>query len=228
MSKKSFAKLKDPVLPLPNLVKMHTDSYQWLITEGLAELFQEFSPIYDYSQKKFTLEFTGFSLDEPKHNEFSARAKNLTLDAQLKVKLKLTNKEIGQAKEQEVFFADFPAMTSRGTFIINGVERVVVPQLARSFGVQFNANLIKGKKYFSSKIIPSRGIWIEIETEPDGVIYARIDNKRKIPVSSLFRIFGLKSNADIEKTFPKRMPGRFRSSKKLWKKIPPKRRRNLI
>jgi len=203
MSKKSFAKLKDPVLPLPNLVKMHTDSYQWLITEGLTELFQEFSPIHDYSQKKFTLEFTGFSLDEPKHNEFSARAKNLTLDAQLKVKLKLTNKEIGQVKEQEIFFADFPVMTSRGTFIINGVERVVVPQLARSFGVQFNANLIKGKKYFSSKIIPSRGIWIEIETEPDGVIYARIDNKRKIPVSSLFRIFGLKSNADIEKTFSK-------------------------
>src|SRR3990167_6776739 len=103
MSKKSFAKLKDPVLPLPNLVKMHTDSYQWLITEGLAELFQEFSPIHDYSQKKFTLEFTGFSLDEPKHNEFSARAKNLTLDAQLKVKLKLTNKEIGQVKGQKIF-----------------------------------------------------------------------------------------------------------------------------
>ena len=158
MSKKSFAKLKDPVLPLPNLVKMHTDSYQWLITEGLAELFQEFSPIDDYSKKKFTLEFTGFSLDDPKHDEFSARAKNLTLDAQLKVKLKLTNKEIGQVKEQEIFFSDFPVMTGRGTFIINGVERVVVPQLARSFGVQFNANLIKGKKYFSSKIIPSRGI----------------------------------------------------------------------
>ena len=94
-------------------------------------------------------------------------------------------------------------MTGRGTFIINGVERVVVPQLARSFGVQFNANIIKGKRYFSSKIIPSRGIWIEIETEADGVVYARIDNKRKIPVSSLFRIFGLKNNADIEKLFPK-------------------------
>lgn len=203
MSRKSFAKLKDPVLPLPNLVKMHTDSYQWLITNGLTELFQEFSPINDYSQKKFTLEFTGFSLDEPKHDEFSARIKNLTLDAQLKVKLRLTNKEIGQTKEQEIFFADFPVMTSRGTFIINGVERVVVPQLARSFGVQFNANLIKGKKYFSSKIIPSRGVWIEIETEADGVIYARIDNKRKIPVSSLFRIFGLKNNLSIEKAFSK-------------------------
>ena len=203
MNKKSFAKLKEPASPLPNLVKMHIDSYQWLITEGLKELFQEFSPVHDYSQKKFTLEFAGFSLDEPKHNEFSARAKNLTLDVQLKVKLKLTNKEIGQTKEQEIFFADFPVMTSRGTFIINGVERVVVPQLARSFGVQFNANLIKGKKYFSSKIIPSRGIWIEIETEADGVIYARIDNKRKIPVSSILRIFGLKNNADIEKAFSK-------------------------
>ena len=116
------------------------------------------------------------------------------MDAQLKVRLKLTNKEINQTKEQEIFFADFPIMTDRGTFIINGVERVVVPQLARSFGVQFNASLIKGKKYFSSKIIPSRGIWIEIETEADGVIYARIDNKRKIPISSILRIFGLKSD----------------------------------
>ncbi|MEK7069743.1 MAG: DNA-directed RNA polymerase subunit beta, partial [Patescibacteria group bacterium] len=201
MTKKSFAKLKDSVLPLPNLVKMHTDSYQWLITEGLAELFKEFSPISDYSQKKFTLEFSGFSLEETKHNEFSARAKNITLDAQLKVRLKLTNKEINQTKEQEIFFADFPIMTDRGTFIINGVERVVVPQLARSFGVQFNASLIKGKRYFSSKIIPSRGIWIEIETEADGVLYARIDNKRKIPISSILRIFGLKSDAEIEKAF---------------------------
>ncbi|MEK7142474.1 MAG: DNA-directed RNA polymerase subunit beta, partial [Patescibacteria group bacterium] len=184
-----------------NLVKMHTDSYQWLITEGLAELFKEFSPISDYSQKKFTLEFSGFSLEETKHNEFSARAKNITLDAQLKVRLKLTNKEINQTKEQEIFFADFPIMTDRGTFIINGVERVVVPQLARSFGVQFNASLIKGKRYFSSKIIPSRGIWIEIETEADGVLYARIDNKRKIPISSILRIFGLKSDAEIEKAF---------------------------
>ena len=201
MTKKSFAKLKDSVLPLPNLVKMHTDSYQWLITEGLEELFKEFSPISDYSQKKFTLEFSGFTLEETKHDEFSARAKNITLDAQLKVRLKLTNKEINQTKEQEIFFADFPIITDRGTFIINGVERVVVPQLARSFGVQFNASLIKGKKYFSSKIIPSRGIWIEIETEADGVIYARIDNKRKIPISSILRIFGLKSDAEIEKAF---------------------------
>ena len=118
-------------------------------------------------------------------------------------------------------------MTGRGTFIINGVERVVVPQLARSFGVQFNANLIKGKKYFSSKIIPSRGIWIEIETEPDGVVYARIDNKRKIPVSSLFRIFGLKNNADIEKTFSKIDIGPIPFIKKTLEKIPPRQLKNL-
>ncbi|RJQ31542.1 DNA-directed RNA polymerase subunit beta [Candidatus Parcubacteria bacterium] len=201
MNIKSFAKLKEPASQLPNLVKMHTDSFQWLITEGLQELFQEFSPINDYSQKKFTLEFLGYTLEESKSDEFMARAKNLTLEAPLKVRLKLTNKELGQAKEQEIFFADFPVMTTRGTFIINGVERVVVPQLARSFGVQFNANLIKGKKFFGSKIIPSRGIWMEIETEADGVIYARIDNKRKIPVSSILRIFGLKSNEDIQAAF---------------------------
>lgn len=188
---------------MPNLVKIHNDSYRWLITEGLREIFQEFSPIDDYSKKKFSLDFLGFSIDEPKNDEFSAKAKNMSLDAPLKVMLKLTNKELKISKEQEIFFSDFPVMTNRGTFVINGVERVIVPQLARSFGVQFTANFIKGKKYFGSKIIPSRGVWIEIETEPDGVIYARIDNKRKIPISSILRIFGLKNNAEIEKQFSK-------------------------
>ena len=198
---KKFSKFKPPVIQLPNLVKSQIDSFHWLITEGIKELFQEFSPIHDYSKKKFTLEFISSSIDKPKHDEYSARTCNLTLEAPLKVKVRLTNKELGQTKEQEVFLTDFPLMTNHGTFIVNGVERVIVPQLARSFGVQFSVNVIKGKKHFGSKIIPSRGVWIEMATEIDGAIYARIDNKRKIPVTSLLRIFGAKDNKEIEKLF---------------------------
>lgn len=185
-------------------------------------MFQEFFPVYDYSKKKFTLEFVGLSIDKPKHDEYSARIYNLTLDAPLKIKVRLTNKELGQAKEQEVFLADFPLMTGHGTFIINGVERVVVPQLARSFGVQFFANVIKGKKYFGSKIIPSRGVWIEMETDADGAIYVRIDNKRKLPVTSLLRIFGAKSNKEIEKFFSDTGNGETAYIKKTLEKDPTK------
>ncbi len=130
----------------------------------------------------------------------------------------LTNKELDQVKEQEIFLADFSLMTDHGTFIINGVERVVVPQLARSFGVFFTANDIKGKRYFGAKVIPSRGAWIEIETEADGVIYARIDRKRKIPVTSLLRIFGAKSEKEIEKAFEKKDNGETAFIKKTLEK----------
>lgn len=222
MKKKYFSKFKESILPMPHLAKVHTDSFQWIITEGLKELFQEFFPIQDYSQKKFILEFSGYVLEEPKVDEMTARARNLTLEAPLKIKLKLTNKEIGQAKEQEIFLADFPIMTRRGTFIINGVERVIVPQLARSFGAQFTASVTKGKKYFGSKIIPSRGIWIELETEPDGVIYARIDNKRKIPVTSILKIFGMKTAAEIEKAFSEEDTGKIQYIKKTLEKDPAK------
>ncbi|MEK9183605.1 MAG: DNA-directed RNA polymerase subunit beta, partial [Patescibacteria group bacterium] len=222
IKQKYFSKFKPSTAQLPNLVKSQIDSFHWLITEGIKELFQEFSPIHDYSKKKFTLEFLGISIDEPKHDEYSARVYNLTLEAPLKVKVKLTNKELGQTKEQEVFLADFPLMTSHGTFIVNGVERVVVPQLARSFGVQFSVNIIKGKKYFGSKIIPARGVWIDMETEADGVIYTHIDNKRKIPITSLLRIFGAKDNKEIEKIFSDIDKGETSYIKKTVEKDPAK------
>jgi DNA-directed RNA polymerase subunit beta len=188
MEKKYFSKYRESLAAMPNLVKVQLDSYQWLIKEGLADLFKEFSPIKDYSEKKFELEFAGFQLDEPKFDEHYAKINQLSYDAPLRVRVKLKNKTIGAEKEQEIFLADFPLMTPHGTFIINGNERVVVTQLARSFGVFFTEAELRGKKYFGAKIIPSVGAWIEFETETDGGIYVRIDRKRKFSVTSLLRL----------------------------------------
>ena len=138
---------------------------------------RNFSPIKDYSGKKFELEFIGFKLGEPKYDEYYAKTQKLTFDAPLSVKVKLANKTFNSSKEQEIFLADFPMMTSHGTFIINGVERVIVPQLIRSFGILFTSQILRGRQYFGSKIIPSRGVWVEIESDNTGVIYVRIDRK---------------------------------------------------
>jgi len=201
LQKKFFSRFKEPLVPSPNLVESQTDSFKWLIREGLAEVFKEFSPIKDYSEKKFELEFTGFKLSEPKYDEHFAKANKLGYDGSLKVTVSLKNKTVGTTKEQEIFLADFPLMTSHGTFVVSGIERVIVPQLARSFGVFFTTNEIKGQRYFGGKIIPSRGAWIEIESEADGVLYVRIDRKRKFPVSSLFRALGAVHDKDILKLF---------------------------
>jgi DNA-directed RNA polymerase subunit beta len=200
IKKKFFSNYKKPMIKLPDLVEMQRNSYKWVVDVGLAELFKEFSPIHDYTGKKFDLEFLDFQLDQPKFNEHHAKSNKLSLDAPLRVKVKLTNKSTGNEKEQEIFLADLPVMTDHGTFIINGVERVIVPQLARSFGVFFNASEIKGRKYFGAKIMPVRGAWIEIESDADGNIYVRVDRKRKFPVSSLLRIFsGLTDKEIMEK-----------------------------
>jgi len=189
IKQKRFSRYKEPFADIPDLVELQTDSYNWVIKEGLKELFQEFSPIKDYSEKKFELEFLGFQLDEPKYDEYYAKANKLTYDGALRVRVKLKNKTLNQEKEQEIFLSDFPLMTAHGTFIISGIERVIVPQLARSFGVFFTANELKGSKRFGAKLIPSRGVWVEMETESDGAIYVRIDRKRKFPVSVLLRVF---------------------------------------
>ncbi len=201
MPKKHFARFKESLLNLPNLVELQTKSYEWLIKEGLAELFKEFSPISDYSGKKFDLEFLSFTLDEPKVDEYFAKENKLSYETPLRVRVRLTNKILNQSKEQELFVLDFPLQTAHGTFIINGVERVIVPQLARSFGIMFMDNFIKGRQYFGAKIIPSRGAWIEIESEADDVVYVRIDKKRKFPASSLLRIFSQMSDAEIINSF---------------------------
>lgn len=201
ITKKYFKRYKKPLAEIPNLVEMQKASYDWLVKEGLKELFQEFSPISDYSKKKFDLEFVGFELAEPRFDEHYARENKISYETPLRARVKLTNKTLGTVKEQEIFMADFPIATDRGTFVINGVERVVVPQLARSFGIFFTAQELKTGRFFGAKVIPSRGAWIEIETDAEEVMWVKIDRKRKFPMTSLLRIFGQCSDAEIMKAF---------------------------
>ncbi|PIR69703.1 MAG: DNA-directed RNA polymerase subunit beta [Candidatus Niyogibacteria bacterium CG10_big_fil_rev_8_21_14_0_10_46_36] len=199
LPKKYFSKRRTDLAPLPSLVSVQLDSFRWLIDHGLRDLFKDFSPITDYAEKDLELEFVDYSIDEePKHDEYFAKAHNLSYEAPLRVKVRLRNNVTKESKEQEIFLADMPIMTERGTFIVNGVERVIVSQIARSFGVYFTANILRGKKFFGAKIIPSRGAWIEIETGSDNALYVRIDRKRKIPVSALLRIFGYETDEVIK------------------------------
>src|SRR3989338_3919455 len=168
--KKYFSRYKKPLAPFPNLIEAQTKSFKWLVEVGIKEVFKEFSPIGDYSAKKFQLEFTSFSLGESKTNENESKINKLSYQGLLKARVKLTNKILGTVKEQEIFMSELPLMTPHGTFIINGVERVIVPQLARSFGVFFTESENKGQRYFGAKIIPARGVWLEMESEADGGI----------------------------------------------------------
>ncbi|KKP86923.1 MAG: DNA-directed RNA polymerase subunit beta [Parcubacteria group bacterium GW2011_GWC1_35_8] len=199
--KKYFSRYKKPLVKFPNLIEAQVKSFKWLIEQGIGEVFKEFSPIVDYSGKKFQLEFTSFSLGESKTDENNSKINKLSYQGLLKARVKLTNKILGTVKEQEIFMSELPLMTNHGTFIINGVERVIVPQLARSFGVFFTESESKGNRYFGAKIIPARGVWIEIESESDGAIYIRIDKKRKFPATALLRAMGYGTNEAILKAF---------------------------
>jgi DNA-directed RNA polymerase subunit beta len=201
--KKVFSKYKKPLVEFPNLIENQLVSFNWLVEEGIKEVFKEFSPINDYSEKKFQLDFTSFSLGEPKFNEEHTKVNKLTYEGPLKARVRLLNKGLGTTKEQEIFMADVPLMTKHGTFIINGVERVIVPQLTRSFGVFFTQQESKNKRYFGAKIIPARGVWIEIESDADGAVYVRIDKKRKFSVASLLRVLGLTTDEAMTKAFGK-------------------------
>ena len=201
ITKKFFGRYKEPLAEVPNLVEMQKRSYDWLVKEGLKELFKEFSPISDYSKKKFDLEFVDFELSEPRFDEHFARENKMSYETPLRARVRLTNKTLGTVKEQEVFMADFPIATVRGTFIVNGVERVVVPQLARSFGIFFTAQELKAGRFFGAKVIPARGAWIEIETDSDEIIWVKIDRKRKFPITSLVRVFGSYGDAEIMNAF---------------------------
>jgi DNA-directed RNA polymerase subunit beta len=195
--KKFFGRFRQPLTEMPNLVVSQMDSFTWLIEKGLKEVFEEFSSIRDFSERKFQLDFVGFELEKPKMTEQEAKEKKLSFEAPLKVKVRLKNFIQKTEKEQELFMADLPLMTDHGTFIISGIERVIVPQLARSFGVFFTSADVKAKKTFGAKIIPGRGAWIEFETDADNVINVRIDRKRKFPVSVLLRAFGVATNEKI-------------------------------
>ncbi|MDP3962247.1 MAG: DNA-directed RNA polymerase subunit beta [bacterium] len=197
ITKKYFSRYKTPLAEMPSLVESQFTSFKWLIETGIADVLKEFSPIKDYAEKKFELSFSSFELSRPKYDEHYAKTNKLSYEGQIKVKVKLKNKMLDAVKEQEMFLADFPLMTDHGTFIINGIERVIAPQLARSFGIFFTLNELKGKNFFGAKIIPTRGVWMEIESDTDGTIYARIDRKRKFPITSLLRILGASTNEAI-------------------------------
>ena len=199
-ARRFFTEAKSSIA-LPDLIEIQKDSYKWFLREGLSDLFEEISPITDFIGRNLELTLADYYLDEPKFNESESKAKNITYEASLRVKAKLENKKTGQSVTQEVFLGDFPLMTKNGTFIVNGIERVVVSQLIRSAGVIFTSEFIKGKKYYGAKVIPNRGAWLEIETDINNVIWVRIDRKRKVAITSLFRAFGYSTDEEIKQLF---------------------------
>jgi DNA-directed RNA polymerase subunit beta len=198
---KTFSKYRAPLAPIPHLVENQLASYKKLIETDLAKTIKDFSPITDYSGKKFELVISSLTVNAPEHDETHVKENKLTYQSEVKARVKLKNKILGSEKEQEIFLTEIPMMTDKGTFIINGVERVVVPQLARSAGVSFTDRQTKKGRFFGAKIIPNRGAWIEIESEFDNVVYIRIDKKRKFVLTSLLRALGLDSDEKILKLF---------------------------
>ncbi len=200
MQEKVFGKNPNAT-PLPNLIQAQLDSYKWFVEKGLRELFDEVSPIRDWSGKELELYFADYYFDEPKYDEVEAKQRNVSYEAPMRAKLRLVNKKTGDTKEQEIYLGEFPVMTERGTFIVNGIERVVVSQLIRSPGVFFTADNFRGRKLFGAKIIPNRGAWLEFETDANNIISVKIDRKRKVPVTSLLRAFGLETDEKLLAAF---------------------------
>ena len=199
-NKRIFLNENQKNFPIPNLIEVQTNSYDWFLKEGLKELLDEISPITDFSGKKLELHFLDHAIGEPKYNARTCKLKNMTYEAHLKVHVQLINKESGEIKEQDIFLGGIPLMTVNGTFIVNGIERVIVSQIVRSPGVFFSENPA-APGMGAAKIIPKRGAWLEIETDKKGVITVKIDRKRKIYVTSLLRIFGYAKDKEILELF---------------------------
>ncbi|MBS4024361.1 MAG: DNA-directed RNA polymerase subunit beta [Clostridia bacterium] len=192
----NYGKIKE-VLEMPNLIEIQQKSYQWFLDEGLRELFEDISPIQDFTGN-LVLEFIDYSLGEPKYDVEECKERDVTYAAPLRVKVRLINKDTGEVKEQEVFMGDFPLMTDKGTFIINGAERVIVSQLVRSPGIYFNEQIDQaGVSIFGATVIPNRGAWLEFETDGNSYLYVRVDRTRKLPATVLIRALGYGSDAEI-------------------------------
>ena len=191
---------QDDVLDIPNLVDHQNRSFQWFVEEGLGELLAEVSPIDDYTGGKLSLSFKDYHFGAPKLTEAQARENNVSFDAPLMANVELTNKVTGELKETEIYLGDYPWMTSRGTFVINGAERVVVSQLIRSAGVFFTSEQHGSSSLYGAKVIPGRGAWLEFETATSGAIFVKIDRKRKIAVTTLLRALGV-SESRMRETF---------------------------
>jgi len=191
----------DNALPLPNLIAHQKDSWRWFVEEGLSEIFSEINPIDDYTGQKLSLKFGKYYFGEPKNTDQFAKENNLTFEAPLHATVELTNKTTGVVEEQEIYLGEYPWMTERGTFVINGTERVVVSQLIRSAGVFFTAETIAGRNYYGAKIIPGRGAWMEFETASNGAIYVKIARRRKMPATTLLRALGYPKTSEIKELF---------------------------
>ena len=194
----SYSRQKE-VLQMPNLIEVQTDSYKWFLDEGLKEVFDDISPITDYSGH-LSLEFVEFTLctDETKYTIEECKERDATYAAPLKVKVRLHNKETDEINEHEIFMGDLPIMTRTGTFVINGAERVIVSQLVRSPGIYYGIAHDKlGKELYSCTVIPNRGAWLEYETDSNDVFYVRVDRTRKVPITVLIRALGIGTNAEI-------------------------------
>ena len=200
-TKRVFFTSDDTALPLPDLIQHQRESWKDFIETGLGEIFAELNPIDDYTGQKLALRFGKYAFQEPKNSEQFAKENNLTFDAPLHAIVELTNKVTGEVKEQEIYLGDYPWMTDRGTFIINGTERVVVSQLIRSAGVFFTADRAATRNFYGAKLIPGRGAWLEFETASNGAIYVKIDRRRKLPVTTLFRALGYNKTSEIKALF---------------------------
>ena len=201
-SRMSYSRQKE-VLQMPNLIEVQKDSYQWFLDEGLKEVFEDISPIADYSGH-LSLEFVDFTLceDDVKYTIEECKERDATYAAPLKVRVRLHNKETDEINEHEIFMGDLPLMTSTGTFVINGAERVIVSQLVRSPGIYYAIAHDKlGKKLYSSTVIPNRGAWLEYETDSNDVFYVRVDRTRKVPITVLIRALGIGTNPEIVELF---------------------------
>lgn len=192
---------KDDALELPNLIDHQKESWQDFVKTGLSDIFAELNPVDDYTGQKLALRFKDYAFQEPKNPEQFAKENNITYDAPLLVNVELTNKVTGEVKEQEIYLGDYPWMTERGTFIVNGTERVVVSQLIRSAGVFFTAESGVGRNLYGAKLIPGRGAWLEFETAANGAIYVKIDRRRKIAVTTLLRALGHSKVGEIKELF---------------------------
>lgn len=194
---------KDDNLEIPNLISHQINSWQDFVKVGLGEIFSEVNPIEDYTGQKLSLTFKDYHFDDPKITDQEAKDNSVTYEASLLANVELVNKVSGEVKEQEVYLGDYPWMTERGSFIINGTERVVVSQLIRSAGVFFTATESNDQKYFGAKVIPGRGAWLEFETTTSGAIYVKIDRRRKLPITGFLRAMGYGTNREIKALFEK-------------------------
>lgn len=198
--RKNFTDI-DNAAKLTDLVEHQLKSWQWFIDEAIGEIFAEINPIEDYTGTKLELRFKDYHFEEPKISDQEAKENNVSYEVPLKAKVELTNKVTGEVKEQEIYLGDYPWMTDRGTFVINGAERVVVSQLIRSAGVFFTAETSGARRLYGAKVIPGRGAWLEFETASNGAIFVKIDRRRKIPVTALLKALGFSSAEEIKKRF---------------------------